>query len=255
MEEELDFDSPTSMAQRVAIVASLMYAELLSESAHSEMEELANRIPGCRIGGGGKPGTPGTRAPTKGYARSFNKVYDDYLQNESRGGRVAWVVDALRCLIAGDDVETVKRIVRELSEMSNGLLSAKNPFMGTLEERSRRSHLLLINCIAVHNSTKTVGELVKGNAAEKIFNDFKKGRKSKGGTRKHSHREPTERWEMLCNKAVEILRNPKLRKVPAHIAFEVQITFNSFKEVRHDMHDAYDVTRATRDVQLYNQFA
>lgn len=46
-----------------------------------------------------------------------------------------------------------------------------------------------------------------------------------------------------------------MAQVRARIAAEVQITFESFKEARHDMHDAYNITRADKDVQLFNQFA
>eukprot|EP00729_Bicosta_minor_P009713 gene9713-16767_t len=65
----------------------------------------------------------------------------------------------------------------------------------------------------------------------------------------------TERWEQLCDDAVKILKDPALELVPARIACEVQIVFESHKQARHDIHDAYDVSRANKDVQLYNQFA
>ena len=268
MHEKLDFEDPVSMAQRIAIAANLIYAELLSESFNVDMEKLANKIHkdipggGCTIGEGGEPGKPGSRAPTKGYSRSFNKVYDDYLNQNLDGGRAAWIVDALRCLITGSDVKTVKRIVQELSEESEGLIQIKNPFEDVVEKRAQRSHLMLMNCITMYDSKKTVGELVTGEAAAKVFKDFRSGKpdlNAKGqpipGTRKHAHQEPNERWELICDKAIEILKDPQLADVSAKIACEVQITFSSIKHARHDMHDAYDVTRATKAVQLYNQFA
>lgn len=74
MANKLQFNAPTSLAQRTAIVASLMYANLLSDDFNSRMEKLTKNIPRCSFGEGGKPGHPGSRAPVKGYARTFNKV-------------------------------------------------------------------------------------------------------------------------------------------------------------------------------------
>lgn len=93
---------------------------------------------------------------------------------------------------------------------------------------------------------KTVGEIVNGEAAEAVFEKFRNLK---------DHREPNSRWTQLCTEAQKILQDPRLAQVQARIAAEVQITFESFKEARHDMHDAYDVMRADKDVQLFNQFA
>lgn len=154
-------------------------------------------------------------------------MYDDYLNNHVEGGRAAWVVDALRCLITGLDVETIKSIIRELTDESNGLLQFKNPFEQDEKARSSRSHLLLINVIILFDSKKTVGQLVRGKKAEMVFRKFRENLE---------HQEPNERWTKLCNDAEKILKDPQLTNVKAKIAAEVQVTFDSFSGARHDMY-------------------
>jgi hypothetical protein len=221
MAKELSFDVPTSMAQRVSLIATLMYSNLLRDDFNTSMETIADKIPGCDFAG----------APVKGYSRAFNKIYQDYKDLAGAGGRSAWIMDPLRCLLTGATVKSIKTIFKALIDETEGLLQYKNPFSMNEADRQDRSNLLLMNVSVLYNSKKTVGELISGPRAQKVFDDFcrEEGKKCK---------EPKERWDDMCKQAMGILKRSELGNAKAMIGGEVQITLTSFKNARHDMYGA-----------------
>lgn len=129
MHNELDIDwEKDPFPQRVSLVAHLMYSHLLADPFNEKMEKLASQIPDVTFGDGDpkevKKDPKKARAPTKGYGRSFNKIFseNDYLNLPSDGGRAAWIVDSLRCLFAGKSVKAVQDILEKLVKEMGGLL-------------------------------------------------------------------------------------------------------------------------------------
>lgn len=129
MHNELDIDwEKDPFPQRVSLVAHLMYSHLLADLFNEKMEKLASQIPDVTFGDGDpkevKKDPKTARAPTKGYSRSFNKIFseNDYLDLPSDGGRAAWIVDSLRCLFAGKSVKAVQDILEKLVKEMGGLL-------------------------------------------------------------------------------------------------------------------------------------
>ena len=116
----------------------------------------------------------------------------------------------------------------------------------TSTKREERYNLLLMNLSVLYDSKKTLGDLVSTTEAKLIFEAFRQDL---------SHQEPTERWDLLCDGAINILMDPEVANVPAKIGCEVQVTFGAYKDARHDTHLSYEIARAAKAVQLYNQFA
>ena len=137
MEKKLNWKDPVAFAERTALLAMLMFSKLLESGFTTIMQGLAARVQiaaEAKIPKNGKDGDNGDgddaakvglcsfeSAPVKGYARGYNKIYSDYLNAESPGGRAAWIMDPLRCLLAGQDVTTVKTILEYVSEEMEGV--------------------------------------------------------------------------------------------------------------------------------------
>lgn len=236
LRDELDFNDPAVMAQRISACAFILLCTLIHPHFKAKIEEIGKEAIGewCSV----------QIAETKGYARALVKIMSDYFKLESP--RVQWILDPLRCLLIGPNALAICSILGAFSDATGGFLQVKNAFNLSEKERGKRSHPLLINTTIVVDTGKTIAELVNGPEAEKIFADFCEVK---------NHGEPSSRWTFMCKKAMEILRFniASTKGETVKVGAEMQITLDSMSEPRDHMHHAYNYDRAdNQDAVLIN---
>lgn len=222
-----------ALPERKSLLSVLMLFALIENQFQNKINKLFEDAEWCDI----------SHAPTKGYARSFVKIYKDYVSLPSP--KAQWILDGLRVLLTASNTVGMCAILQAISDAFGGIIQLKNPFSLDESAREDRCHLLLLNCIVMFDLGMTVGDLVNGPAAEKVIADFMNSQK---------HGEPTQRWKDMVQESVDVLRDPLLASARVKVFAEIQFTLTAFFFARMLMHFPYDIIRASDCKALWENF-
>lgn len=237
MAKEHDFDDYAAMPE----MACLLEQTLLAHAMQPRFEKAINELFGA--GSEAAAWCKANVAPVKGFARGYVKLYADYLDLPSP--RCQWVLDGLRCLITAPNHLGVYWIMAALTNRFRGIQQIKNPYPLSEEGRANRSYLLLVNAIIMFDSGLTIGEVVNGPKADRIFAEIASST---------THGQPQGRWERAVKAAVARLRSAAVAKLPARMSAEIQVTFAATAVGRSIMHYLYDIARGGNPAAVYGNF-
>lgn len=237
MAKAYDFDDYAAMPEMTCLLAQTLLAQVIQPQFVQAITELF---------GAGSEATAwctASVAPVKGFARGYVKLYEDYLDLPSP--RCQWVLDGLRCLLTAPNHLGVYWIMAALTNRFRGIQQIKNPYPLSKKDRASRSNLLLVNAIILFDGDVTIGELVNGAEANRIFAEVASST---------SHGQPQGRWERAVPAAVAWLRSAAVSKLPARMSAEIQVTFDATAVGRSIMHYLYDIARGGNPRAVYDNF-
>lgn len=232
-----DFDDYAAMPEMTCLLAQTLLAQVIQPRFVQAVTELfgadSEAAEWCTA----------SIADVKGFARGFVKMYADYLDLPSP--RCQWVLDGLRCLLTAPNHLGVYWIMDALTNRFRGIQQLKNPYPLSKGARASRSHLLLVNAIIMFDASATIGELVNGAEADRIFSTFASST---------THGQPQGRWERAVAAAVAWLRSAAVSKLPARMSAEIQVTFDATADGRSIMHYLYDIARGGNPAAVHANF-